>query len=468
MDKTQKFYFHHSSHGQTTLHKLLVDKDRREKIILAKYGIPDMARGRINFYDVSYNTMYQMAARVIGEQGIQELFSKHREEMEQIPLVDFIEGVPYGKRLEVVYKVRGLQGHSVLAGDFSSDPEDEEFPEKKYHNYITIHALGNRKNRGIVHKVVLHNGREKKVFFDLDSGIAINVPGILHDYVAEFKVGFFELLRNKDDSSDKKLKVKVDESDTPIKYAGASFKIGQDAYLHSFSPESSDISAINTLLNGNGIIDWDPSIYQKYYGFKREILPETEKIVLTIFGSHCLNLQEFEDYGNIGNVIPFMLDSSPEWYDMFKDDLYMAAELEVEYQREKLEEVEEKLKDAERELEETIVERQDAVLDMTRLLRNSADQYVLRSRPDSYHSSDLSDLNENLSIDKDYVEQCKDEYSTMKQRFEKSVEVLTALQFIKRKGLGPIQSKSRRDKALSLKPDGTKKKKRSKKKRKDK
>lgn len=466
MDKTQKFYFHHSSHGQTTLHKLLVDKDRRKKIILAKYGIPDMARGRVDFFDISYNTMYQMVARVIGEQGIQELFLKHRGEMEQIPLVDFIEGLPYGKRLEVVYKVRGLQGHSVLAGDFSSDPEDEEFPEKEYHNYITIHALGNRENRGIVHKVVLHNGRKEKVFFDLDSGIAINVPGILHDYVADFKVGFFELLRNKEDSSDENLYVKVDASDTPIKYAGASFRIGQDAYLHSFSPESSGISAINTLLNGTGNVDWDPSIYQRYYGFKREIRPETEKIVLTIFGSHCLNLQEFEDYGNIGNVIPFMLDSSPEWYDMFKDDLYMAAELEVEYQREKLEEVEKKLKDAERDLEETIVERQDAVLDMTRLLRNSSDQYFLRPRSNSYHSSDLSDLNEGLSIDKDYVEQCKDEYNTMKQRFEKSVEVLAALQFIKKKKLGPIQSKSRRDKELSLKP-GIKKK-RSKKKRKDK
>ena len=73
------------NHGQTTLHKLLVDKDRREKIILAKYGIPDMAQGRVDFYDVSYNTMYQMATRVIGEQGIQELFLKRREEMEQGP-----------------------------------------------------------------------------------------------------------------------------------------------------------------------------------------------------------------------------------------------------------------------------------------------------------------------------------------------------------------------------------------------
>lgn len=462
MDKTQKFYFHHSSHGQTTLHKLLVDKDRREKIILAKYGIPDMVQGRIDFYDVSYNTMYQMATRVIGEQGIQELFLKHREEMEQIPLVDFIEGVPYGKRLEVVYKVRGLQGHSVLAGDFSSDPEDEEFPEKEYHNYITIYAIGNRENRGLVHKVVLHKGRTKKTFFDLDSGIAVNVPGILHDYVADFKVGFFELLRNKGNSSEEKLHVKVDASDTPIKYAGASFRIGQDAYLHSFSPESSGISAINTLLNGTGNVDWDPSIYERYYGFKREIKPETEKLVLTIFGSHCLNLQEFNEYGDIGNVIPFMLDSSPEWYDMFKDDLYMAAEEEVEYQREKLEEVEEKLKDAEKELEETIVERQDAVLDMTRLLRNSSDQYFLRPRSDSYHSSDLSELNDDLSIDKGEVQEYKGNYITMKQKFEKSVEVLAALQFVRKKELGPIQSKSRRDKALSLKPEI--KKKRSKKK----
>ena len=465
MDKTQKFYFHHSSHGQTTLHKLLVDKDRREKIILAKYGIPDIAQGRVDFYDISYNTMYQMATRVIGEQGIQELFLKHREEMEQIPLVDFIEGLPYGKRLEVVYKVRGLQGHSVLAGDFSSDPEDEEFPEKKYHNYITIHALGNSENRGIVHKVILHKGRTKKVFFDLDSGIAVNLPGILHDYVADFKVGLFELLRNKEDSSDKKLYVKVDESDTPIKYAGASFKISQNAYLHSFSPESSGISAINTLINGTGNVNWDPSIYQRYYGFKREIRPETEKIILTIFGSHCLNLQEFEDYGDIGNVIPFMLDSSPEWYEMFKDDLYMAAEEEVEYQREKLEEVDKKLKDAERELEETMVERQDAVLDMTRLLRNSSDQYLLRPRSDSYHSSDLSDLNEGLSIDKDEVQEYKYNYLILKQKFQKSIEVLTALQFIKKKELGPIQSKSRRDKALSLKPE-IKKKKRSNKKKK--
>lgn len=462
MDKTQKFYFHHSSHGQTTLHKLLVDKDRREKIILAKYGIPDMVQGRIDFYDISYNTMYQMATRVIGEQGIQELFLKHREEMEQIPLVDFIEGVPYGKRLEVVYKVRGLQGHSVLAGDFSSDPEDEEFPEKEYHNYITIYAIGNRENRGLVHKVVLHKGRTKKTFFDLDSGIAVNVPGILHDYVADFKVGFFELLRNKGNSSEEKLHVKVDASDTPIKYAGASFRIGQDAYLHSFSPESSGISAINTLLNGTGNVDWDPSIYERYYGFKREIKPETEKLVLTIFGSHCLNLQEFNEYGDIGNVIPFMLDSSPEWYDMFKDDLYMAAEEEVEYQREKLEEVEEKLKDAEKELEETIVERQDAVLDMTRLLRNSSDQYFLRPRSDSYHSSDLSELNDDLSIDKGEVQEYKGNYITMKQKFEKSVEVLAALQFVRKKELGPIQSKSRRDKALSLKPEI--KKKRSKKK----
>ena len=46
----------------------------------------------------------------------------------------------------------------------------------------------------------------------------------MHDYVADFKVGFFELLQNKEDSSDKKLKVKVDESDTPIKYAGDHFE----------------------------------------------------------------------------------------------------------------------------------------------------------------------------------------------------------------------------------------------------
>jgi len=193
MDKIQEFYYHHSSHGSITLHKLLVDKDRREKIILGKYAVPDIAQGNIDFFDLSYQEIYDESKEIIGDEGIQELFLKHQEEMGQIPLVDHIVGVPYGKRLEVIVKTRGQKGHSVIAGAFTSDPEEEIFPHEDYHNYITIYALGNQSNMGIVYNVTLHNDGMEKIFFDIDKGIAINVPGILHNYIADFNVGFLEL-----------------------------------------------------------------------------------------------------------------------------------------------------------------------------------------------------------------------------------------------------------------------------------
>jgi len=463
-----KFYYHHSSHGQTTLHKLLVDKDRREKIILAKYAIPELAQGQVNFFDLSYQQIYDRAKEIIGDEGIQDLFLKHQEEMGQIPLVDHIEGVPYGKKLGILYKVRGLQGHSVLAGDFSSDPEKEVFPQKEYHNYIAINALGNKQNKGIVHLVRLWQGGKEKVFFDLDQGIAINVPGILHDYIAEFKVGFFELFRDEDEPDDTTLYVSSDESGTPIRYAGASFEMKQNAYLHSFSPDSTELSAINMFMNGTGNSNWDKSIYQRYYGLKREIKPDTEMIMLTIFGSHCLNLQEFNEYGNIGNVIPFMLESSPEWCEMFKKDLYKAAEEEVDYQNDAVIDAEVNLEILEEDNEERELERQDAVLDVTRLLRDSSDQYLLRPRSDSYHTSDLSDLEIDLSIDRDELNDLRGKLEFKRQKLMKARSVLEALQTIQKKGLGPVQSTKRtkkKKKDLSVKPS-IKKNKQSKRKKK--
>ena len=458
--KIQKFYYHHSSHGTTTLHKLFVDKDRREKIILAKYAVPELAQGRVNFFDLSYQQIYDRAKGFIGDEGIQDLFLKHQEEMGQIPLVDHIEGVPYGKRLEILYKVRGLQGHSVLAGDFSSDPEKEVFPQKEYHNYIAINALGNKQNKGIVHLVRLWQGGKEKVFFDLDEGIAINVPGILHHYIADFKVGFFELFRDEDEPDDTTLYVSSDESGVPIRYAGASFEMRQNAYLHSFSPDSTELSAINMFMNGTGNSNWDKSIYQRYYGLKREIEPDTEMIMLTIFGSHCLNLQEFNEYGNIGNVIPFMLESSPEWSEMFKKDLYKAAVKEVDYQNDAVIDVEGDIEILEEENEKRELVIQDAVLDMTRLLRNSSDQYLLRPRPDSFHSSDLSELDINLSIDRVELHYLQRELEIERQKLMKARSVLEALQTIQKKGLGPVQSTKRvkKKKDLSVKPSIKKKK----------
>jgi len=437
MEKNQRFYFHHSSHGQTTLNKLLVDRDRREKIILTKYGIPEISKSR-SFFDLSYKKIYEIAESRIGKKNIQELFLKHKEEMDKIPLVDYIEGVPYGKKIEITYKVRGLQGHSVLAGEFSSDPEDvERFPHEIYHNYLKIYAIGDERNLGLVHKVELYLKKKVKVFFDLDENIALNVPNILHDYVADFKVGFFELTKEK---GSKYFMVKTDDDDEPIKYAGASFNIKENAYMHSFSPDSKSLSAINVLINGTGNVDWDPEIYQRYFGFKNKIKPETEKIFLTIFGSHCLNLQEFEEYGDIGNVIPFMLDSCPEWYEIFKDDLYLAAEEEIEFQNQNLLEVAGILEGLIDSYEKSVVEKQDAVLDMTRLLRNNSNQYLLRPRSNSYHSSDLDDLNEEEEYYIDVIKDNRDKLREYQKKLVKAKQVFEALKFNKRKGLGPLVS----------------------------
>jgi hypothetical protein len=466
MEETQEFYYHHSSHGSITLHKLLVDKDRREKAILLKYGItPGQWENVEAFYNISYSQLLERAKAEIGEEGIQSLFLKHREEMGQIPLVDHIMGVPYGKRMEVVVKVRGQQGHSVITGDFSSDPGGERFSHEEYHNYITIHALGNQSNIGIVYNVTLHNGDLKKVFFDIDQGIAVNVPNILHDYIAEFNVGFLELFKD-DDEPDDTLHVSSDESGDPIRYAGASPDLQEPAFLHSFSPDSTELSAINMFINGNGNNNWDGSIYKRYFGFKREIEAETEKIVLTIFGSHCLNLQEFEEYGDIGNVIPFMIDSTPEWCEMFKKDLYEAAKEEVVYQNYELEELKGELHDLEKFHDEGELNQQDVVLDMTRMLRNSSDQYLLRPRSDSYNSNDLSDIIWDLSIDKDEISKLQEKIRVMEEKVGKAKMVHKALKTIQKKELGPIQSTKRikkKKKDLSVKPKIKKKSKRKKK-----
>ena len=68
MDKIQEFYYHHSSHGSITLHKLLVDKDRREKIILGKYAVPDIAQGNIDFFVNTYHDLGSILL-VNGEQN---------------------------------------------------------------------------------------------------------------------------------------------------------------------------------------------------------------------------------------------------------------------------------------------------------------------------------------------------------------------------------------------------------------
>ena len=76
--ESKVFNYHHSSHGVTTLKNLLVDKDRPQKIILLKYGISP-GESSDDLLDLSYNEILKQAISELSEQGVHDLFEKHKE-----------------------------------------------------------------------------------------------------------------------------------------------------------------------------------------------------------------------------------------------------------------------------------------------------------------------------------------------------------------------------------------------------
>tara|TARA_B100000700_G_C15024131_1_gene847258 strand:- start:1198 stop:2610 length:1413 start_codon:yes stop_codon:yes gene_type:complete len=440
--------YHHSSHGLTTLHNLLIDKDRPQKIILLKYGISP-GESSDDLVDLSYNEILKQSISVLSEQGVRDLFEKHKEEMESIPFIDHIQKIPNGLEVEINLLIRGEQGQSVEAHDFTSDPQSEPFPEDEYFNYIKVRARGNEKNVGIIYNVTVYKDGQEHIFLDLERGIVINLPNIEYDYEADFNVGLLELIRD----DDEELIPVGDDSGDIIKYSGFSFDIEYVAYFHSYSPETEDISLINGLINGSGNNNWNPEIYKQYQGCKREIGRETKKIIVNVFGSNCLNAQEFEEHGNIGNVIPFMMDATPEWGHLFHDHLIRGADEEIEHQegevveeRGKLDGIQDKINEARVMLfianspgnvEESIWDR-DCLIPHVEYQRGP----ILARTRQKYHK-----LIEEIETELEYFEErekdSKYALREKKKRVEKAKKVHKAVKSIKKQSLGPMKEGKR-------------------------
>ena len=447
------FNYHHSSHGITTLHNLLVDKDRPQKIILLKYGISP-GQSSDDLVDLSYNEILRQAISELSEQGVHDLFEKHKEEMSSIPFIDHIPKIPNGLEVEINLLIRGEQGQSVEAHDFTSDPQEEPFPEDEYGNYIKVRARGNDKNIGIIYNITVYKDGQEHIFLDLERGIVINLPNIEYDYEADFNVGLLEMVRDDDDI----FQVTIDDDDEVIRYSGFSFEMPSEgtlafAYFHSYSPETEDISLINSLINGTSNNEWDPEIYKRYPGCKREIVRETRKIIINVFGSHCLNAQEFEEHGNIGNVIPFMMDATPEWGHLFHDHLIRGADEEIEHQEGEAMKEEKKMNGIQDKINEARVllfianssgNVDESIWDRDSLIPHVEYQRepILARTRQKYHKL-IGEIETELKYFEGKEKDSKMALREKKKRVEKAKKVHKAVKSIKKQSLGPMKEGKR-------------------------
>tara|TARA_B110000503_G_scaffold29971_1_gene48397 strand:- start:93 stop:1514 length:1422 start_codon:yes stop_codon:yes gene_type:complete len=462
----QSFFYHHSCHGQTTLHNLLVDKDRPQKYIIHKYLGSIFPKDK-EFFDLSYSQMLAFLKTKGYHKGeLDELFLKHNAELESIPYVDPIIGVPEGLSVEIHLKIRGEQGQVVetdIDKDFSADPKNVEFKPRQYHDYIVMKVIGYPGNIGHVHQVYTKFGKRKDIFFDVDKRIVINLPNIEFYYIADFEVGLLEIVKDDDGKS----VVVADDDDNPIRYTGCSYTMEREGYFHSYSNEKTDESLLNALFNGTTKpvlksakatgSPWSNTKHIQYPGILKDIDPDANKLLINIHGSHCLSPQEFSDHGSIGNVIPFMIDSCPQWAEIFKSELVTAASMEVDFQEDVLDEQFDKLSDLD---------------DMIRNLKSTKakDFKSLASKPMKESSvrkyeASVSKINSRINMTDKRIEELDDEMlgildeiEEKEERVEKAKKVEKAVRKLDQMDLGPVQNSKRNRGALTRKKKKKKKK----------
>ena len=459
----QTFTYHHSCHGTTTLHNLLVDKDRPKKYIIFKY-LGDIINSHSDeeFYDLSYSQIL----KILDDNGydqseLDELFLKHQTELESIPFVDHILGVPEGMTVEIHLKIRGEQGQVVKTGDFSADPKNTEFKSREYHDYIVMKAIGIKGNVGQVLEVHTKFGKRKDIFFDLHKGIVINLPNIEFYYIATFEVGLLEIVKNERG----KPVIVADDDDEPIRYTGCSYTMDREGYFHSYSGEKLEESLLNALFRGTtkptnninfgkkGGKPWHIASHEQYPGIVKDLDPSAKSIVVNINGSHCLSPQEFSEHGLIGNVIPFMIDSCPQWAEIFKKELVTASIKEVEFQKDELDE---KVDD--------LVDNEQARIRLKKKIERDLASKPMKETSQRKFTASAKKIQNRLDIAKERLEELLDEYDELlddvyegTKKVNKAILVQQSMKKVDKMELGPVTNTKRRG---SL----TKKKKRKKKK----
>ena len=383
------FSFHHSCHGLTMLHKLFVDVHRPLRHIFLKYILnkeidknPALYTvGLLNDdenFDIPFNQIREEVNSILpmNSEEYREFLLEHKEEMDSIPMVYPILGVPNGVEVEIHYKIRGTQCHTVIARQFSSEPIRTAFPIRDYSDYLIINAIGDRENNGIIQKVVSKKGDHFETFYDVNKvkastnkhcmESACNLPNIEYNYEADFNVGLIEFIN----TSSERLMTPVDEeTDKAIRYPGAAFDMETKGYLHAYSNESQNRSLLNMIMNGSGNVDWPPETFDRYMGIRSRI--RSDKIIINIYASHCLSPQDVVEYGDIGNVIPFITDYTNEWSRLYLDEVADGADEEIEHHMERLDDIKETVKEKEekhREINTSIQEYKTALKDLKKPL----------------------------------------------------------------------------------------------------
>ncbi len=356
------FNFHHSCHGLTMLHKLFVDVNRPLRHIFLKYVLnKEIDRnpalytvGLLNddeIFDIPFNQIREEVNSVLplNSEEYREFLLEHKEEMDSIPIVYPILGVPNGVEVEIHYKIRGTQCHTVITRQFSSEPIRTAFQTRDYSDYLIINAIGDKENNGIIQKITSRKGGHFETFYDVNKikpltniycmEPACNLPNIEYNYEADFNVGLIEFIN----TSSERLMTPVDEeTDKAIRYPGAAFDMDTKGYLHAYSNESQNRSLLNMIINGSGNVDWPRETFDRYMGIRPRI--RSDKIIINIYSSHCLSPQDVVEYGDIGNVIPFITDYTNEWSRMYLDEVADGADEEIEHHMERLDDIKETVK----------------------------------------------------------------------------------------------------------------------------
>ena len=172
-----KYSFHHSCHGTTTLEKQLIDIYRPLKYIILKYimninidkdlHLITIGERDDDYYNISINKLMDEVRKQLTNEEYDEFLIEHKEELESIPIVYPILGVPNGVDVEIHYKIRGPQCQTILTKQFTYNPGKTLFRSKNYKDYLIITAKGNSENLGIIQQIKCRKGRHFEVFYDI-------------------------------------------------------------------------------------------------------------------------------------------------------------------------------------------------------------------------------------------------------------------------------------------------------------
>jgi len=228
--------------------------------------------------------------------------SKPKEKRKDIPSPDGKEWWQSGGGLEPVFIVSGV---SQMKYDWNSDHYDIDLSE----------------NDEI--KIIKYKGDPSNFFCNSEKWL----------YIQYYK--------------DKKLKKRwvPKWAVKPKYYAGSAWDMETAGFLHTYTggswaeggaagPETeleqgtSDLSLLNMLFSG-GRRNWDPTIYLDYPGYGNRLSKDHLNII-NIYGSHCLNPEEYNEHLLFGNVIPFILGQPGLWAHVFRDELLEGANEAVE------------------------------------------------------------------------------------------------------------------------------------------